>query len=150
VWVGSPVPQISAAILKGLASLEELRWGGAVLAVRGRVLEWPDPYASGQAEFSSISPVLVKKDSRYLLPEDSGYVERLTHNLRHKADLLGLPNDVSIEVLAAGPKRVFDVTGAKRIGANVRLRVTADPALLSALYEWGAGLSTVQGFGWLQ
>jgi CRISPR-associated endoribonuclease Cas6 len=150
VWLGSPVPRIAAAILRGLAGLRELRWGGTQLTIRGTELEWAPDHRSGQADFVSLSPVLVKKESRFLLPDDSGYVERLTHNLRHKADLLGLPNDVEITVLEAGPRRVFDVAGAKRVGSNARLRVTAAPALLGALYEWGVGLNTVQGFGWLQ
>jgi CRISPR/Cas system endoribonuclease Cas6 (RAMP superfamily) len=52
--------------------------------------------------------------------------------------------------LGAGPRRVFDVAGAKRIGASARLRITAAPVLLDALYEWGLGLNTVQGFGWVK
>jgi CRISPR-associated endoribonuclease Cas6 len=150
VWLGSPVPRISAAILKGLSSLTELRWGSVSLTVHGKELEWPDGHGSGQAIFSSVSPVLIKKDSRFLLPDDTGYAERLVHNLRHKADVLGMPSDVGIEVLDAGPRRIFEVAGAKRIGATVRLRVDADPALLGAVREWGIGLCTVQGFGWLQ
>lgn len=150
VWLGSPIPQIAAAMLKGLAGRKELRWGAARLAVRGTELEWPSDHGAGQADFASVSPVLVKKESRFLMPDDAGYEERLTHNLRHKADLLGMPNDVSVEVLEAGPRRVFDVAGAKRVGANVRLRIKAAPELLGALYEWGVGLNTVQGFGWLQ
>jgi CRISPR-associated endoribonuclease Cas6 len=150
VWLGSPVPQIAAAILTGLAGRKELQWGAAELIVRGVELEWLTDHGTGQADFVSVSPVLVKKESRFLLPDDSGYVECLTHNLRHKADLLGMPNDVGIEVLAAGPRRVFDVADAKRVGANVRLRITAAPALLGALHEWGVGLNTVQGFGWLR
>lgn len=151
VWFGSPVPKISSAILKGLSGIDELRWGSISLKVQGKELEWPDEHETGTAEFSSASPVLVKKDSRFLLPEDSGYADRLAHNLRHKADVLGIRSaDVGIQVLDAGPKRNFEVGGATRIGANVRLRVTADPALLRALYEWGIGLNTIQGFGWLK
>jgi CRISPR-associated endoribonuclease Cas6 len=150
VWLGSPVPQIAAALLKGVAGRKELRWGALVLAVKGVELEWPPDYASGVAEFAAVSPVLVKKDSRYLMPGDEAYAERLAHNLRHKADVLGVPNDVDVEVLDAGPRRVFDVAGAKRAGASARLRVTAASVLLGALYECGVGLNTVQGFGWVR
>ena len=150
VWFGSPVPQIAAALLRALSDVRELRWGGARLPVRGTELEWATGHSSGQADFQTVSPVLVKLESRFLLPEDDGYVDRLEHNLRHKADVLGLPNEVAVEVLSAGPRRVFDVAGAKRIGANARLRVTAAPGLLEALYEWGLGLNTVQGFGWVK
>ena len=120
------------------------------MTVQGKELEAGPDYRSGHAEFVSVSPVLVKKESRFLLPGDSGYTERLTHNLRHKADVLGLPNEVDVDVLDSGPRRVFDVAGAKRVGANARLRISAAPRLLGALYEWGVGLNTVQGFGWLQ
>lgn len=150
VWLGSPVPRISAALLKGISSLSELQWGGTTLKVQGKELEWPDDYEKGTADFASASPVLLKLGPRFLLPGDSEYGDRLLHNLRHKADVLGLPSDVRVEVLESGPKRIFEVGGAKRIGANIRLRVTADPAFLRALTEWGIGLNTVQGFGWLQ
>src|SRR5579859_5873338 len=58
VWLGSPVPQISAALLKGVAGRKELRWGALELAVKGVELEWPPEYASGVAEFTTVSPVL--------------------------------------------------------------------------------------------
>lgn len=150
VWLGSPVPRIAAALLKGMAGRDHLRWGGVGLTVRGAELEWPPDHRSGRAHFQTLSPVLIKKESRFLLPDDAAYTERLEHNLRHKADVLGLPNQVDIEVLDAGPRRGFDVMGAKRVGANVRMRVTAAPVLLDALYECGVGLNTVQGFGWLR
>jgi CRISPR-associated endoribonuclease Cas6 len=150
VWLGSPVPEIAAALLRGISGLRELRWGSAQLSVLGTDLEWPPDFGGGQADFTSVSPVLVKKDSRFLLPGEDGFAERLEHNLRHKADVLGLPGEVEVTVLDAGPRRVFDVAGAKRVGATARLRVAADPALLGALWEWGVGLCTVQGFGWLK
>lgn len=150
VWFGSPVPRIAGALLRGLAGLRELRWGGTTLSVQGTDLEWPPDFSSGEAVFVTMSPVLVKKDSRFLLPGEDGFTERLAHNLRHKADVLGLPNEVETEVLDAGSRRSFDVGGAKRIGATVRVRIAADPALLGALYEWGVGLNTVQGFGWVK
>lgn len=150
VWLGSPVPRIAGALLKGLSSLTKLQWGGVSLKILGKELEWPDDHAVGTAEFSSASPVLLKLGPRFLVPGDGEYVERLVHNLRHKADVLGLPSDVEAEVLESGPRRTFEAAGATRIGANVRLRITADPAFLRALTEWGIGLNTVQGFGWLR
>jgi CRISPR-associated endoribonuclease Cas6 len=150
VWFGSPVPRIAAALLRALSDLRELRWGGARLAVHGTELEMAPDHSSGQAVFLTVSPVLVKLESRFLLPEDDGYIDRLTHNLRHKADVLGLPNHVEVSVLSAGPRRVFDVTGVKRVGANARLQINAAPMLLDALYDWGLGLNTVQGFGWVK
>ena len=149
-WVGSPVPEIASALLKGMAGRKELRWGGLRLTVRGVGLETPRDHRAGQAEFATVSPVLVKKESRFLLPDDDPYLDRLTHNISHKADVLGLPGEAHIEVLGAGPRRGFDVAGARRIGATVRVRVEASPVLLDALYDWGLGLATVQGFGWVK
>lgn len=149
LWLGSPVPRIAAALLKTISELQELRWGSACLTVLGVALEWAPDHSSGSVVFQTVSPVLVKRDSRFLLPGDDGFTERLEHNLRHKADVLGLASDVSVELLDAGPRRVFDVGGAKRVGANARLRITAAPVLLDALYDWGLGLNNVQGFGWV-
>jgi CRISPR-associated endoribonuclease Cas6 len=150
LWLGSPVPEIAAALVKGIAGQHELRWGKLRLAVRGVELEAPPDHGSGQTEFATVSPVLVKHDSRYLLPRDALYIDRLVHNIRHKADVLGLPNDAQIEVAESGPRRSFDVAKVRRIGATVRLRIAAAPALLDALYDWGLGLTTIQGFGWVR
>ena len=150
VWLGSPVPEIAAALVRAVARRAELRWGQVTLAVRGVAVDTTPDHRSGQAEFISITPVLVKHESRWLLPGDDCYLDRLAHNLRHKADLLGLPRPFDVEVLGAGPRRRFDVPGGFRIGAEVRLRLSAEPALLDALYDWGLGLENVQGFGWLR
>jgi CRISPR-associated endoribonuclease Cas6 len=149
-WLGSPVPVIAAALLRGAAGCGELRWGGTRLVVRGVAVEGTPDHAGGRAEFRAVTPVLVKRDSRYLLPGDEGYLGALEHNLRHKADLLGLPSCLSVELLEAGPRRRFQVRGGPRIGSQARLAVSADPAVLDALYCWGAGLDNIQGFGWLR
>lgn len=150
VWMGSPVPRIAACLLAGVAGRTEIVWGATRLTVRGVRLESPpEGCGSGTAEFSALSPILVKHQGRFLLPEDPGYLERLTHNLRHRADALGLPNEVKAEVLEAGPRRRFEVLGRTRIGATARLRVHAAPELLRAFHEGGVGLNCVQGFGWL-
>jgi CRISPR-associated endoribonuclease Cas6 len=150
VWFGSPVPRIAAALLRGISGLRELRWGGSRLIIRGVDLEWAPDHGSGIGVFQTVSPVLVKLDSTFLLPGEDGFVDRLEHNVRHKADVLGLPSEVSVEVLDAGPRRVFDVAGAKRVGANARLRLAAAPVLLNALYDCGLGINNVQGFGWVK
>jgi CRISPR-associated endoribonuclease Cas6 len=153
LWLGSPVPDIAVAMLRAAADLTSrtsMRWGRSTLAVKGVQLgDLPD-HNSGQAVFESATPVLVKHEDRFLLPGDPLYLDRLSHNLRHKADLLGLPADHETEILDAGPRRRFEVAGKPRIGATIRVRVTAAPALLDALYDWGLGLLTIQGFGWLQ
>ena len=150
VWIGSPVAEIASALVRGMAGRAELRWGAARFTVRGVELETrPDP-GSGYAEFATVSPVLVKLDSQFLLPDDAGYADRLVHNIRHKADVLGLPGEAEVEVVGAGPRRGFEVGNARQIGATARLRLKAEPVLLDALYDWGLGLATIQGFGWVR
>ncbi|WP_233509739.1 CRISPR-associated endoribonuclease Cas6 [Actinomadura craniellae] len=151
LWLGSPVPRIAGCLLAALAGRQVIRWGSVHLKVRGMQLEPAPDHAKGEAVFDTVSPVVVRHESRYLLPGDAAYVERLTHNLRHKADVLGLPSaEIGVEVLGAGGRRRFEVNDAVRIGARARLRVSADPALLDALYDWGLGLNTNQGFGWVR
>ncbi|GGP14107.1 hypothetical protein GCM10012278_68570 [Nonomuraea glycinis] len=148
--MGSPVPRIAACLLAALAGRGEIRWGSVVLSVKGIQLDSVVSHSDGVAVFDTVSPVLVKYDDRYILPEDANFQTGLTHNLRHKADLLGLSNEVEVEVLNSGPRRRFDVAKGFRIGATARIRVAAAPQLLDALYEWGLGLSTVEGFGWIR
>lgn len=150
VWFGSPVPRIAAALLAGVAGRSEIRWGSVPLAVKGVQLEDTPDHQGGQVVFRSLTPVLVRYESQFVLPDHEAYEDRLRHNLVHRADLLGLPNEVDLEVLNAGPRRRFEVQGAPRIGATIRVRVTAAPELLDALYVGGIGLATVQGFGWLR
>ncbi|WP_434740699.1 CRISPR-associated endoribonuclease Cas6 [Micromonospora sp. SH-82] len=150
IWFGSPVPALAASLLAGVTSRRELQWGPVTLAVKGAQLEpLTDPESPTVLE--TRTPVLVKANGdRYLLPEEDGFVAGLAANIRHKADLLRLPGDVEVEVLAAGPRRRFDVSGGIRIGATATIRLHADPRLIGALREWGLGVGNIQGFGWVK
>ncbi|WP_062206243.1 CRISPR-associated endoribonuclease Cas6 [Streptomyces sp. NBRC 109706] len=154
LWFGSPVPEIASALVRGLAARSEIRWGSARLSIRGVELEQADQVGEeredGLVELSSVTPVVVKREGRYLLPGDEHYVERLRHNLAHKADVLGLPAPRGVWVVDAGPRRRFTVRGAPRIGARVRVALEADRRFVAAVRCWGLGLDTVQGFGWVR
>ncbi|MFI7470648.1 CRISPR-associated endoribonuclease Cas6 [Nonomuraea sp. NPDC049646] len=150
IWMGSPVPRIAACLLAGVAGRREIAWGSVTLSVKGVQLDPAADHSGGVTVFETVSPVLVKREDLYLVPDDVHFQERLAHNLRHKADVLGLPNEVEVEVLDSGPRRRFDVPKGFRIGSTARVRVAAAPQLLDALYEWGLGLSTVEGFGWIR
>lgn len=150
VWFGSPVPEIAAALVGSLANRTELVWGAVRLRIRGFTLDAAVPQGGDEVELTSATPVVVKRDSRYLLPDDAHYVDRLEHNLAHKADLLGLSAPRGLRVLEAGPRRRFMVRGSPRIGACVRVRMEADPQFVDAIRSWGLGLDTVQGFGWVR
>lgn len=152
VWFGSPVPEIASALMRSLASCEELVWGATRLSVRGIALEGsaPAPAGGGPFELETLTPVVLKHESRNLLPGDEHFVDRLSHNLAHKADVLGLPAPRGVRVLEAGPRRRFTVRGAPRIGARVRVELDADVRFVEALRSWGLGLDTIQGFGWIR
>lgn len=150
ISMGSPVPGIASSLLSALAHRDRLRWGSTMLTIVGVQSDEIPDYKSGTAVFETVSPILVKDRDYYLLPGDAYYSELLKHNIRHKADVLGLPNEVEIEVLSSGPRRRFDTPKGFRIGATARIEVTCDPRLLAALYEWGLGQSTVEGFGWIK
>ncbi|MDT0446833.1 CRISPR-associated endoribonuclease Cas6 [Streptomyces johnsoniae] len=150
LWFGSPVPEIAAALVAGLAGQAEIIWGTARLKVRGFALDFDVPSDAGVAEFATATPVILKDERRYLLPGDEGYIERLQHNLEHKADVLGLPRPRHLRLLEAGPRRRFTVRGAPRIGARLRVGMDADARFAQALRSWGLGLDTVQGFGWVR
>ncbi len=150
VWFGSPVPTIAAALLAGAAIRRDIRWGSVPLNVRGIQLEPLPDHSAGETIFTTVTPVLVKFEDRYLHPDHPQFAERLLHNTQHKADVLKLPNEVEMDVLSAGPPRKFLVQGAPRHGSTVRVRVRAAPRLLDALYEYGLGLANIQGFGWIE
>ncbi|MFD7729480.1 CRISPR-associated endoribonuclease Cas6 [Kitasatospora phosalacinea] len=152
VWFGSPVPEIASVLVRSLASCSELDWGTTRLSVRGIALEdgFPGVAGEGLVELETLTPVVIKHESRNLLPGDEHFVERLAHNLAHKADLLGLPAPRGLRVLEAGPRRRFAVRGAPRIGAKVRVELDADARFVEALRSWGMGLDTIQGFGWIK
>ncbi|MFF4813745.1 CRISPR-associated endoribonuclease Cas6 [Kitasatospora sp. NPDC001309] len=152
VWFGSPVPEITSVLVRALASCEELAWGKTRLRVKGLAMDMDAvvPAGEGLVELETVTPVVLKHESRNLLPGDEHYLDRLQHNLAHKADLLGLPAPRGVRVLEAGPRRRFTVRGAPRIGARVRIAMEADGRFANALRSWGLGLDTIQGFGWVR
>ncbi|WP_231861336.1 MULTISPECIES: CRISPR-associated endoribonuclease Cas6 [Frankia] len=150
LWLGSPVPRVASALLAGIAGRQTLRWASLRLTLRGVQLEPTPDHQAGEAVFSTRTPVLLKWEDRYIHPDHPHFAERLSHNLRHKADLLGLPADNDVDVLSAGPPRKFLVQRAPRHGSTAEVHIRANPALLDAVYDWGLGLGTNQGFGWIR
>lgn len=150
IWFGSPLPIVSAALLAGIADHNDVQWGSVTCGIEGVHLEHAPPdHQSGRAIFETHTPVLIKHDSRYILPDHPRFPDELKTSLVKRADALGLPNDVELTIAHAGGKRLFDVQGKARIGATIRVCVSAAPVLLDALYVGGIGLSTNQGFGWI-
>nr|WP_223187378.1 CRISPR-associated endoribonuclease Cas6 [Streptomyces sp. CBMA29] len=150
MWFGSPVPEIAAVLVAALASRTEIEWGATRLRLRGFTVDMGATTVGGVVELATATPVVIRHEGHDLLPGDEHYVERLEHNLVHKADVLGMPAPQGLRVLEGGPRRRFTVRGAPRIGAQVRVSMEAEAPYVDALRSWGLGLDTVQGFGWIR
>ncbi len=72
------------------------------------------------------SPAVSMRPPAMVLSDHPQFADRLSHNLRHKADLLGLPSDVDVEVVSAGPPRKFLVQRAPRHGSTAAVRIKGD------------------------
>ncbi|AUS77484.1 CRISPR-associated endoribonuclease Cas6 [Actinoalloteichus sp. AHMU CJ021] len=150
VWFGSPMPEIAGPMAAALHRHDSLRWGRTVLRVREVRVETAEPTAGGEVELTTATPVLVKYDNQFIEPTHPAFLGRLAHNLRHKADVLGLPAPQDLVLVDSGPRRRFLVQGAPRIGAVIRVRLSADPRFVEAIRSWGLGLGNNQGFGWIR
>ncbi|TDC80513.1 CRISPR-associated endoribonuclease Cas6 [Streptomyces hainanensis] len=150
IWFGSPVPEIASVLVKSLASRTEIVWGSTRLKVRGFQLDFGATPQGKLVELATATPVILKRENRFLLPGEPHFMECLERNLAHKADVLGLPAPRSVQLLEAGPRRRFTVRGAPRHGAQVRVAMEADGRFVGALRSWGLGLDTIQGFGWIR
>ncbi|WP_331766875.1 CRISPR-associated endoribonuclease Cas6 [Embleya sp. NBC_00896] len=106
--------------------------------------------AGREVALVSATPVLVKYDSRFIGPDHPEYAARILHNLRHKADLLGLAGPERVRVIRGGRLRQFSLAKGTAFGAHVTVGVTAPTEFVTAIRDWGLGLSTVQGFGWIR
>lgn len=111
----------------------------------------PPAFLAGTAVFETLTPVVVKGDAsgRFLLPADAGYVTALERNATKKANALGLPDDVRVEILDSGPQRLLQVEGRPRVGVRLRAQVLAAPQTLAVLWAWGLGEKSSEGFGWV-
>jgi CRISPR-associated endoribonuclease Cas6 len=152
VAFGSPLLVVAEAVAKAVAGRQVLHWGAAPLEVRSVVAVDPPRFLTGQAEWHTTTPVVVKggHPDRFLLPGDPGWLDGLLGNLQRKAATLGLDDAVEAELVWAGARRLFRVDGSARIGAPVNMRVLAAPETLAAVWSWGLGQANSAGFGWIQ
>jgi CRISPR-associated endoribonuclease Cas6 len=153
IWVASPVREIGGSLAPALVALSEVHWGGARWTVRGVALEPTPDFSTGVVEWATTTPVVLKgggRDNKFLLPDDTEYEARLAANLRRKAEALGVPAEAAVEVVKAGPRRLFRVDGSAWVGATLVARVEAPPDTLSAAWNWGLGMGNIMGFGWVR
>jgi CRISPR-associated endoribonuclease Cas6 len=152
VAFGSPLLVVAEAVAKAVAGRQVLHWGSAALEIRSVAVVDPPRFITGQAEWHTATPVIVKggHPDRFLLPDDPGWLDGLRGNLQRKAATLGLDEAVEVELLWAGARRLFRVDGSTRIGAPVTVRVLAASETLAAIWSWGLGQANAAGFGWIQ
>jgi CRISPR-associated endoribonuclease Cas6 len=161
VELGSPLPGMVDAWLDALSNRGVLDWGGVALNVRQLVPVAAPPFTSGRAELRTTTPVVLKSLAlaggdggasarRELLPHEEGFTAAFEHNLRRKAETLGVEPDIALERLTwVGAKRSFSVKSGRRVGALLGVELRGSPALLRALWCWGLGQANAAGFGWV-
>jgi CRISPR-associated endoribonuclease Cas6 len=150
---GTPLRRTAIALARGAASARELRWGAARFGVAGVTVLTAPAAESGTVRWRTATPVIARvRGGRFLLPGEPGWEDAVAANAALKADALGLPPAVTVELLDAGPKRSFVTSGTgtgSKTGATAAVRVTGCPALLRALWCWGLGAANSAGMGWI-
>ncbi|HEY9390504.1 MAG TPA: CRISPR-associated endoribonuclease Cas6 [Mycobacteriales bacterium] len=159
--LGSPLPGMVDTWVEALSGQDILSWSGIPLRIRGLVPMAPPSFASGRAEFRTSTPVVTRapvltrggegvRRSADLLPYEDGFIAAFTHNLRHKAETLGMEPNITVErVTWVGAKRSFAVKDGRQVGAPLGVELRGSPALLRALWCWGLGHANSAGFGWI-
>ncbi len=160
VEFGSPVPGIVETWIEALSQHTILDWGGVALNVKQLVPLAPPSFTTGRAQLRTATPVVLKTSTRngaknltgssQVLPYEEGFTVAFEHNLRHKADTLGLDQDIAVERITwIGPKRSLAVKSGRRTGAPITVELRGSPPFLRALWCWGLGEANSAGFGWV-
>lgn len=163
--LGSPLPGMVDTWIDALAGQTMLGWAGIPLRVHRLVPVEPPRFDSGRAEFRTSTPVVIRApvpagasdggdatgDRRVdRLPYEAGFAEAFGHNLRRKAETLGLAPDIAVErVTWVGAKRSFAVKDGRQVGAPLGVVLRGSPEVLRALWSWGLGQANSAGFGWI-
>jgi CRISPR-associated endoribonuclease Cas6 len=158
---GSPLGEVVEAWANELSRCELIDWGGTALRIRRVTLVDPPEFTAGRATMRTRTPVVIKGSGRdangeratrqaWLLPGETEFDFSFVHNLRRKAQTLGLSAEVSLDTISwIGPKRSFAVGGGAKPGAEIEAELSGDPELLQALWSWGLGQANAAGFGWV-
>lgn len=162
VEFGSPLPEVTEALARGLATREILDWGGTALRVTKVEAREPPDFSSGQARLRTTTPVVLKGSGRnvdggretrqdWLLPTETSWPVAFQKNVIRKAETLGIDPDVELEsVTWTGAKRSFRVGQGAKPGAPVEVSLSGAPKTLRALWSWGLGQANAAGFGWVR
>ncbi|WP_433177386.1 CRISPR-associated endoribonuclease Cas6 [Actinoallomurus sp. CA-150999] len=167
VWeLGSPVPRLAEAFGAALSGIPVLAWGATAFIVDAVQVVEPPSFSAGRGRFRTSTPIVLKGSGRdeagvrhtrqaWLLPGEPEWDVAFEHNLRRKAETLGVDQDVALErVTWIGPKRSFAVAGrtgagGHKPGACVEVEISGAPEVLQAVWSWGLGQANSTGFGWV-
>lgn len=125
-----------------LANLgDKFRFGPALVEVDEvvEVTDLLDPY------FRSSSPVVLRKEGKYVVSDNPDFNEVLLNSCNKKLLSLGL-EPVEVDVMDVGKTRFFNNKG-KVIGHKVIANIDGSDDSLSALRVCGLGGKTSSGFG---
>lgn len=159
--LGSPLPSLVEAWCRALQARDTLDWDGTPLGIIDAYVIDPPSLRAGQVRMRTDTPVVLKSSAQpasgggtpkrsWLLPAEAEFPAQLQHNLRRKAETLGLPPAVELSAVTwAGPKRSFADGGGMKPGAAVEVELYGEPRTLRAIWSWGLGHSNSAGFGWI-
>ncbi|MCX4884658.1 CRISPR-associated endoribonuclease Cas6 [Streptomyces sp. NBC_00847] len=158
---GSPLPEVTEALARGLKERELLDWGGVALRLTGITTVEPPDFTAGRVQWRTATPVVLKGSGQnaegvrvtrqaWVLPTEPEWPAYFQGNLRRKAETLGLDPQVALEAVTwVGPKRSFRVGEGAKPGAPVEVELSGPQETLRALWSWGLGQANAAGFGWV-
>lgn len=157
VEFGSPLPEVMAAWTWALQDREYLDWGGVALRITRVQVFDPPRFASGTTTLRTTTPVIMKvsgddqrRASPWVLPTEAGFASAVVHNLRRKAETLGLSPDIDLQAITwVGAQRSFTVGQGAKPGAPIEACLSGEPETLQAIWSWGLGQANSAGFGWI-
>lgn len=156
VELGSPVADVVEAWSRALRERDIVDWGGIALRIIGVHLVEAPVFAGGRASVRTDTPVVMKVSGAgegpgvWVLPGEPEFPGCLQHNLRRKAESLGMDPGIELDAITwIGPKRSFAVGEGAKPGAAVEVELVGAPEVLQAVWSWGLGQANAAGFGWI-
>lgn len=166
IELGSPLTELVEAWAVALRFMPVIAWGATAFTVdKVEAFDTPD-FSNGRASFRTSTPVVMKSSGRnddgsrttrqaWCLPGEPEWDRAIEHNLRRKAETLGMDPRVSLDrVTWVGAKRSFAVgggrgSGGRKPGACVEVEVSGEPKTLQTIHDWGVGQANSAGYGWI-
>lgn len=110
-----------------------------------------EPEVRPGKSFITLSPVVVRKDERFILPDTPNFTEALVETIERRMGILTgkSPKYVSVRV-GEYTEAEIPLSMGKIKGFVGRIVIGADRDTLRFVYDYGIGNRTVDGFGMLE